>query len=306
VKWIRRLLLGVTCLLLTLIVCIGVMYPMYMGRPGFYHTYQWDGEQRGRLATNTINKIISAHDMATEARRLEDQRREALRRGLPPPPATAVGAVTQTFTEEELNAFFLNYSTTRSSKLDQYIAQPGIFLHEGRIILAATAKGLGAKMGSSGDPLVSLHFQPSVDAQSGLKLDLKKILGGRLPLPRVLVDGQLTRLKASLNSRLGPWQRQARIDARGNANTEAVSAQLAKLLLNSLAGQSSPAVLFVPSGSGGYLAVRITRLEVHAGPDARQVLTIQVEPLDAQAREKLLDQIRQPLSLAPGMAPAGS
>jgi hypothetical protein len=279
-KKIKRTLLVVALLLVGVVVYLGVQYFRFMASPDFYRAYRWEEAQRGQMAQQAMNKMLRAHEMAVQAQAAERQRLAATRQGRPSPSTVPVAPVSQTFTEEELNAFFTHWMETVKSKYEQYLSDPGIFLHEGRLVLAGTYKDLGA--------VLSLHFSPRLDDQGRLRLDLEKIMGGKVSIPKSWVGGQLDKLRAPLDRAMPAWRKEAHIKPDGLANREAAGAAMAKLLLAGLRDEPADPVLFIPT-EGGFLPVLLTKIQV-----VDKSLAVEVKPMDAPQRQSLLQRIKSP------------
>src|SRR4051812_49696380 len=79
--------------------------------------------------------------------------------------------------------------------------------------------------------ILSVHFKPSLDADGRLRLQLERVLAGRLPLPASMWNKYSASLERTILRNLSRFQRQAKLDASGAANSPAVSAAMSKLLL---------------------------------------------------------------------------
>lgn len=283
-KVFKRLLLVFFLLLLGAAVAAAVGYFLLRGRPGFYRTYTWDGQQRSVVNQRAVEKLTLAQNLAARAQAGE-QRAATVPAAVPSMPR-AVEPLTVTFTEEELNAFLMHNveaSPEFKQKYEQYVKDPGVFLGDGQIILAGEVKDAGT--------VISMHFEPKIDGQGRLHMPLVRSLGGRLPLPTAFMGQYVDRIRSALLSRLPQWQREASIDRTGRSNTSAVAAAMTKLLLGALNNQPSDAVLFMPIADGSRsVPLRLTNVEVK-----KEGITLTVQAMTAAERQMVLDSIRRPV-----------
>jgi hypothetical protein len=213
-------------------------------------------------------------------------------------PATTRGApsrrsLTVRFTEQELNAAFNKWGALYhwDEKYGQSISDPRIVLHDGRVIVAGSVTDLGA--------VVSLHFEPRVQADGRLRFDLVRVLGGRLPLPQSMFDSYRDKIEAKVRAALPALQQGARIAPDGSANEKAVAAAMSKLLLRVLRGQADDAVLFLTANQGTQVPVKLTGLTIDG-----KAIAATVELMNAPERAALLQRIKEP-EPPRGAAPAG-
>jgi uncharacterized protein YpmS len=283
-KLFKRLLLVLCLVLLGVVVAAALGYFLLRGRPGFYRTYAWDGQQRSVVNQRAVEKLTLAQNLAARAQ--AGEQRAATAPAAVPSTHTAVEPLTVTFTEEELNAFLMHNveaSPDFKQKYEQYVKDPGVFLGDGQIILAGEVKDVGA--------VVSLHFAPKIDQQGRLHMPLVRSLGGRLPLPTAFMSQYVDRIRNALLSRLPQWQREASIDRTGRSNTSAVAAAMTKLLLGALNDRPSDAVLFMPIADGSRsVPLRLTDVQVKA-----EGITLCVQAMTAAERQMVLDSIRRPV-----------
>jgi hypothetical protein len=162
-----------------------------------------------------------------------------------------------------------------------YLNDPEIFLADGRVILAGDLKEMRT--------LVSLHFRPELDEKGQLRLNLEKVLGGRLPLPDMLLGPQKDKLENALRGQLPGWQQRAKISSSGTANLDAVAAGMSKLLLAGLEDRPADNTFFLPLDYEGRknVPVKLTKLVV----DEKGV-TMTAVPLNAAEREGMIKRIR--------------
>jgi hypothetical protein len=249
-----------------------VGYYMLKRKPSFYRSYTWKDDQRSVVNQRAVDKLTQTRNFAAEAAARE---RQATVKGTTLP--NNAKPMTVTFSEEELNAFLLHNFKDR---LDEYVEDPGIFLGDGKIILAGQIKDSGY--------VVSFHFEPRIDEAGKLHLKLVGSYGGALPVPHSMLNTQFEKVRSALKSRIPSWQEAAIVDARG-ANNSAVAASMGKLILNSLDDKPGDPVLFMPDDSGRALPLRLVNIE------AGQELTLTVQPLTPEQRAELIKSIRSPL-----------
>jgi hypothetical protein len=284
-KLLKRLLLLLAVLLAMLLVLLAIGYRQLRKSPDFYHPYVWDDTRRALINQQAADKLLAARQFAQHAHFDPILAETARRHGStlpaePPPPP-----LTLQFSEEELNALLIHNSETFQAVKDQYeqyFTNPGIFLHGGRIILAAQVKDLGS--------ILSLHFAPTLDHNGNLQLPLSQALLGRLPMPQVLMNKQLDRVRSALAAKLPAWQRSARLDSHGGANPDAAKAAAARLLLGALSNQPADPVLFIPvNDKGTSTPLRITQFQVQ-----NNTLTLTVEPMTEPQRREMFNKITRP------------
>ena len=296
-KWLKRLLVAVACLLVVLIIGAAVGWSMLRGRPDWYAEQPADPAAQAAAAARAEEELRRTIDWAAS------QQAEERRLGHAPPttsastaPATnpaATRSLTVRFTEQELNAAFTKWERAYrwDEKFGQYLSDPRIVLHDKRVIFAGVVKDTGT--------LVSLHFAPKMQPDGRARFDLKRVLGGKLPLPQSAFDQHRQQLEDRLKAALPALQQGARIAPDGSANDKAVAATLSKLLLRVLAGEPDEAVLFLTANQGTQVPVKLTAVKVDG-----KAISLTVGLLNASERAALLARIREPYEPA-APAPAG-
>jgi hypothetical protein len=287
-KWIRRLALFAVGLVLVLVLSAAGLYFL-----GVRRSPEW-----------LRKPITSAAELAAAATRVEEKLRDTVsvvgEMNSYVPPATQTTSPTDTgdrrpvstqpprplkleVTEDEINALFTKWDRLYgwTNRFKDYVQDPSIVLHEGRIILAGRSEELST--------VISVHFEPRLDEKGQLNLELSKVLAGRLPLPQSFFEKYRNSARRRLESALPGLQRKAKIDKDGTANTEAMSAAMAKLFLHVLADRPGESVLFVPLVKKGSVPVRLTDVKI-----ADKSLFLTVKPLNAAERVTLLERIREP------------
>src|SRR5438874_899848 len=190
-KWLKRLLLGVAILLLAVLVTVGVLWRMVRSRPDFYRIVALPREQVEAAAQSATNKFATIQNQAARLRAAAGAGssvrtvREGASEAAAPTggskgvaagaPATSPDAITVTFTDTELNAFFEKWSNFQNWKAsyEQYVQDPIVILKDGRVILAGKLK--------DADLIASLHFEPKITPDGQLDLQLVRVLGGSFP-----------------------------------------------------------------------------------------------------------------------------
>ena len=87
-------------------------------------------------------------------------------------------------------------------------------MHDGKLILAATAKDMGT--------VISIVFAPRLD-DGKLHMPVNQVLAGRLPLPQTFWDRYRVMLTDHLEAPLSGWQAGADIRPNGTANSDTVA-----------------------------------------------------------------------------------
>jgi hypothetical protein len=295
-KWLKRLFRIVACVAVVLAVGAGVAWYLARCKPSWYPGPEVAADPAAQQAAavraeNELKRTIdwAASQQAEERARLHTAREAPGAAPAVTRPATtqARRALTVTLTEQELNASFAKWGQTYGwgEKFGQYITDPRVVLHEGRIIVAGTVEKMGT--------LVSLHFEPKVDQRGRLQFELARVLGGRLPLPESAFDGYREKIEQRLRAQLPALQRGARIAPDGSANDKAVGATMAKLLIRILNRQPDEAVLFLPANQGTQVPVKLTGVDIHG-----KSVALTVELMTPDERAALLDRIRAPQETA--------
>jgi exonuclease VII small subunit len=274
-KAIQKLAVGGAGLFATIIVVLVIGYAMLRSAPQFYRRAKLSPEQAAAAAENAERTINAARQKVALAHASERQRTTN--------PSIAVEPLTMTFSAAELNSFFDKWADVSGWKAhwQPYLSEPEVFLSDGRVILAGDLKEVKT--------LVSLHFRPELDEKGQLRLNLVKVLGGRLPLPDMVLAPQKEKLESALRNQLPNWQDGAKISSTGTANLDAVAAAMSKLLLAGLENKSADSTFFLPLDYTGRknVPVKLTKLSV----DDKGV-TLTAVPLNSDEREQMIKRIR--------------
>ncbi|MGH7177967.1 MAG: hypothetical protein ACREJC_11345 [Tepidisphaeraceae bacterium] len=273
---LKRLLLCVALVLVVLLGTAVVGLLLLRSEPEFYRRRQWTPEQRSAAARHAEQQFIELQNHAARARAHESVRRRGAS------PATAIaGAITLRFTEDELNAFFEKWVVFQDwkSAYEPYIEAPAIALREGRIILAARVKKLGC--------VVSLHFEPRIVEDGMLQVRLSRILGGRLPLPTLVISESEAQIVAEMQRSLPRWRSRASMDSTGAANADTVAAAMCDLLLNIVRDRAGEPALFLPPVDGRSVPMRLSAVQVTDG-----AIDLTIEPFTREERAAILARIK--------------
>lgn len=286
-KWIKRLVVFTVGLVLVLgLAALGAYHFGVRGTPEWWQRPEVSAAEQAAAANRADRKIIETLSAVREM----DAAARAARAGADPddrrPAATQPARKLEvTFTEAELNGFFHKWDRLYgwTQRYKDRITDPGIVIHDGRIVVAGDSPEMGA--------VISVHFDPKLDSKGRLHLELSKVLAGRLPIPRGFFEEYRTAGRQRISAALPAWQRKAQLRPDGSANGEAMTAAMGKLFLNVLSNRPGDAVLFLPlAESDRSLPVKLT--DVRMGD---KNLTLTVMPLNRVERAALLDRIREPL-----------
>ena len=278
-KWTKSLMLLAALFLVTILAVVYGGFRMFKGAPDWYRHSTLSAADREILARRAFNKFADIQNAAALVRRDEIA---SLSRQATDAAAVPAASIVVSFSDDELNAFFEKWASYANwkSNYDRYVNDPLIILQDDRLILAGKVKDL--------DAVVSLELDPRIDADGRLNLHLKRILAGRLPLPQMFIGPYKDRLTAHLRQSLPRWRQLAAIDADGAANSELISASMARLFIHTLNHTSADPILFLPlveRHANVPVKVRAVKVEDHT-------VTMTVLPLDAKERAALVERIR--------------
>ena len=283
-KWIKRLVAFVGVLVLVLgLAAAGMYYYGLRGTPDWWQRPKVSAEEQAAAANRADRKIMETLSVVREmdaASRAEGADPDDKR----PAATQAAKKLEVTFTEGELNGFFNKWDRLYgwTQRYKDRISDPGIVIHDGRIVVAGDSRELGT--------VVSIHFDPKLDQKGRLNLELSKVLAGRLPIPQGFFNEYRTAGRERIKAALPEWQDGAQLRPDGSANSEAMTAAMAKLFLNVLANEPGEPVLFLPlAEKNRSLPVKLTNVEVKD-----KNLTLTVMPLNRAERAALLERIREP------------
>ena len=281
-KWFKRLLLLGVFVVVFGLGLLAIGFYLSRGTPAWYVRGHRNPTQMAAAAARAEDQIIRVKNWAN-------------RDGLDRRPATQPASQSHTisFTEDELNALFQKWDATFgwSAHYAQYLSDPQIVLQDDRLILAANVKDLGTVM--------STELAPRVEGGK-LHMTVTRVMAGRLPLPQSFWDKYRQELENYLRQLLPVWQQGARLGADGTANSDAVDAAMAELLLAVMNNRPAQPVLFLPYSiwaGNKSVAVKLQQVQI-----SDKLLTIQVVPMTRTERQSLLSEIRSNQSEAAGMS----
>jgi uncharacterized protein YpmS len=283
----KRLILLLAVLLGAAVTALAVGFFLFRAEPTWYRPVEIPAEEREAAAQRATNKLALIQNQVARARAAERMARPATNDTTTPATDPSDIAITVTLTDVELNAFFDKWIAWNNWKAayDPYIADPVLVLDDGRVIIAARVKEL--------DTVASLHVRPSVDERGQLRLDVERVLGGKLPLPESVLGDYRSRLARSIAQRLPRWRAHSALERAGAPNTPLILATMSQLLINVLDERPADPVLFLPLVGQRAVPVKLTHVNI-----ADHAMTLTVEPLDAQDRAELLQRIREGTSTA--------
>ena len=283
-KWIKRVTMFVVGLALVLGGYAGWAYWQARGTPDWLRPTTASPEEQAAAANRLDQKILATLSAVREWDAADpSQTRPAARSGDQRPAATQPFTnLKVSFTEAEINASFRKWDKLYgwTERYRSYVQDPSIVLHEGKIIVAGKSDEVGS--------VVSIHFDPTINKDGELDLELSDVLAGRFALPQWSFQKYRTAARTKLTGVLPGLQRKAEFRPDGSANSEAMSAAMAKLFLRVLDDEPGEPVVFLPVGNQRSVPVRLTAVEIE-----NKELTMTVRPLNATERGAVLEQIRE-------------
>ncbi|MGD0464407.1 MAG: hypothetical protein ABSB74_18135 [Tepidisphaeraceae bacterium] len=282
--WFKRLFLLLAFALLALLATSVFGTYLYRGTPSWYRPRIATAEQTKDAANRADQKLLDLFSWAASAQAQQIRRLHGLARGNEPP----VGPKTVTFDEEEINSFIISWQTPETSQIQRRIAR---YFNDGRIVFEDDAIIL-AGQSPEFRTLASAEFDPRIDAEGNLHLDLAALRAGRLRVPLSTVAGHMRRLQSLLRQQLFLEQRDVKIDSTLAANSSALAAAWLRLLLSAMNNRPSEPILLVPFDMSNLrrgMPVKLTAIKVVEGE-----VTLTMEPLSAGDRKELMDRLKQP------------
>jgi uncharacterized protein YpmS len=277
----KRLMLLAAVLLITILAVVYGGIRLFKGIPEWYRRPAISAAWRELLAQRAFNKFANIQNAAALARR------DTIAGSSDP--SAAGQSIVVSFTDDELNAFFEKWASYANwkSNYERYVKDPVVIVQESRIVLAGEVRDL--------DAVVSLQLDPRINSDGKLDLRLERIMAGRLPLPDLMIQPYQDRLTASLRADLPRWQQRAAIDSDGAANSELISAVMARLFMHVLNHTAADPVLFLPLVERhANVPVRVNGMKVE-----EHTVTMMVRPLNAKERGALLERVRGEESAVP-------
>jgi len=254
------------------LLAVGLILGLASCEPSYYRPKVFTPEQLESAAKQVEDKLVEIRNIAGETQR------DRARAG-----ASQAVEYSVTFTEDELNAFFLKWTELSEIKgrYQHFVRDPRVALTPGRVFLAGRASA-GRFSG-----VVSCSFSPVLTAQGNLTLSGGGWSVGKLPVPAAFLDSPIERAMVSINQQLPGWRSGARVDSHGAANEAALKAVYGRLMLAALSGRSAPGVLLVPVDRNRAIAVRLTKVLVERGQ-----ITFQGQPLTATEQARFVEELK--------------
>ncbi|HEY1922239.1 MAG TPA: hypothetical protein VGG44_05695 [Tepidisphaeraceae bacterium] len=284
----RRLFYLLAFILLILLASSALGTYLYRGTPSWYHPRIATTEQTRDAANRADQKLLDLFSWAASARAQQARSLHGINTTREPP----VGPKTVTFDEDEINSFISSWQTPDTSRLQQRIARyftgGRIVFEDDSIILAGQSLELHT--------LASAEFDPRIDTDGNLRLDLAALRAGRLPVPISAVSSQLRRLQSLLQQELTLEQPTANIDPALTANRSALAAGWLHLLLSAMNNHPCDPVLLIPfdiSNLRRGMPAKLTAIKVIEGQ-----ITLTVEPMPAADRNALVERLKKPYESA--------
>jgi hypothetical protein len=254
---------------------------LYRGTPNWYRRGIATTEQTRDAANRADQKLLDLISWAASAQAQQLRRLH----GTAAPGEVPIGPKTVTFDEEEINSFIGSWRTPDSSQIQQRIAR---YFTGGRIVFEDDAIIL-AGQSPEFHTLASAEFDPRIDAQGNLRLDLAALRAGRLPIPLSAVASHMRRLQFLLRQQLSIEQPNVKIDAALSANGPALAASWLRLLLSAMDNRPCDPVLLIPFDMTNLrraMPAKLTAIKVIEGQ-----ITLTMEPLSADQRRELTDRL---------------
>jgi len=260
---------------LLLILAVGAAAAgWYLSRmaPEGYRAEAFDAARLAELSNRTDQKLIDAQAWAARSHAAK-----VAREGEKPDVDTVK---TLSFTQDELNATLQKWSTWNDyqQSYEAYVKSPMLLLGDGRITLAGKIPEV--------ESVVGVQFEP-VMSKGMIHLKIARVSGGRLPLPRTIIDKPLKKLADAIRAELPRVAEEARLDSTGGANADATRAGLLRLILALAEDRPTDAVLFLPVDEERFLPVQLTGVTI-----SEKSIDLQIQPLDDAERQAFLSKVR--------------
>jgi hypothetical protein len=267
-KLLKLFLCLVAAVLMLIFAASVVGVYLYRGTPSWYRSRIATTQQTKDAANRADQKLL---DLVSWAASVRAQRIRQLH-GTTKPGEPPIGPKTVTLSDDELNSLLATWQFPEPSDVQQRINR---YFTDGRIAFQIDAVILAGQSPEFGT-LVSGEFDPVIDAQGDLHVDLTALRAGRLPIPLSAVAGRLRRLRILLQQQLGIERSHAKIDSTLTANGPAVAVAWLGLLLRAIDNRPSDPVLVIPfdmSNPRRGLPVKLTAIRVIDG-----WITLTVQP----------------------------
>ena len=261
-RWIKRLLKALVVLVLLLIVAAFVLRGLY--KSDKYRRPAYSPQRQAELAGRMIDKIAQTMDFAGRTANQSD-----------PQPYTL------SITADEMNAALADFKDRpEMQKLSQVIQDPGFTIEKDRLVLAGYAPDYGT--------VLSLHLEPSIDAQGRFRLTIVKAAAGRISVPRDAWERPLKEVIPHMQQQLPALQRHAKMEPSGIMNGPAGAAVASILAIDLLSAGSAEAV--IPIGqptSQDSIPVRLKAIQLAPG-----VMTVTLQPLTMDQKREYFDRLK--------------
>lgn len=285
-RWVKRIFVAFSTLLIVVAACGGYMWYRFGRAPDWYKPRFATTADVEQSFGTAFDKLATINNWADNPRVRDPAKYpETTARSVPAPQSKTVR-----LTEDELNALFVKWWTPQTTnpdadnfavKVNKYLTDPQVRLEKNEVLLAGTVKEL--------DRVVSMHLQPT-ESPAGLKIQLTSISGGKMPIPRWTIQSQIDRGTKALGANLPKWQSDAKIDGEGLGNEDAGNALGAKGMIELLQGAPIDPVAFLPTAGNLRVAARVTKIAVEDGE-----LELTFEMLKPDERAALEKYIREPM-----------
>jgi hypothetical protein len=283
-KWLRRILWLLASGLVLSAGAAVLGYRQITRTPDWYAPPPVDSPEWSAAANRADQKVAQTLSWAAEvhAHRVRMRRAAAVGTTLPSADA-APGPRSISFTDTELNAFFVKWANAPTGvpeKIAQFAEGLRLYIQNGKLILAGKLIKTGI--------IASVQLLPSIDSSGRLLLALQEVDAGCLPVPRSFLP--LDSVRGGLLEDLPRWQDDAAFAPDGIANESAIAAETAKLFLHTMDGSAAPAVAFLPSDVTRLkraIPVKMTAISL-----SDHTLNATIDELSDAERQALLESIK--------------
>lgn len=281
-KWLKRLLILIALALLAVIAFALIGIYLYRGTPKWYRPRIATTQQIKDAANRADQKLLDLFSWAASAQAQQLRRLH----GKAKPGEVPIGPKTVSFDEEEINSFITSWQNPGKSSLEQRVDR---YFTDGRVVLVDDGLILVGESPALGT-LASAQFNPRIDGQGNLRVDLDSVRAGMLPIPRAALSDRIGRLQSLLQEQLYAEQPTIRIDPSQTANASALAASWLRLVISSLSGRPTGAMLVIPFDMSNLhhgFPVKLTGIRIVEGE-----ITLTMQPLAPEDGEKLLKMLR--------------
>lgn len=276
---LKRILVGACALLAVGGVGVGVLWWRVKGEPNWYRKLE-DPAEIDRSARVLEDKLQDARNWAAAVTAAERRaERGTLTTSRAPLPSEDI---TLRLTGNEMTGFLLKWMVLQGweGAFEQYFQDPVVAVMDGRVVVAGKVKELGT--------VVSMMFRPELMPDGKMGFQLERVLGGNLPLPANVVGPQLSRLRVPVEEGMSRWQRDARLDSRGQANSAMSLALGGRIVMAMLDGKPTDAVAAVPVDDKSML-VRVVGFGTEKNATGEgEALVVKLRPLEPEKRKAVL------------------